>query len=336
MSSSLRWFAAALAVSACLVAASPRAQDEQGVLAPIVVARVGETPILRATLEAAVVRAGSERLGTEELKQRARAEVLGQLVNEQLLRQAVERDGKNATDVEIDAFLSRLKLGRPPSELDAVRAGRDEKTFRGHVALEIGVKKLIASRITQESIEAAFREHRKELDGTLVRVSHILLRPDAGVGEASIDRLTKKASAIRSEIVQGSLAFAEAARRHSAGPSRRQGGDLGFLPRTGVMVEEFSSKVFSLGKGEVSKPFVTPFGVHVATVTAIKPGTVPDERIRSQIEQFVAQKLLREILDRERAETQIFYGPGVAHFERNPDDPSAAPELVVEPLPVGR
>jgi hypothetical protein len=44
----------------------------------------------------------------------------------------------------------------------------------------------------------------------------------------------------------------------------------------------------------------------------------------------------REILDRERAVTQIFYGPGVAHFERNPDDPSAAPELVVEPLPVGR
>lgn len=340
MSRGIARFIGSVAFAACLVVGSSRAADEIDVLEPLVVARVGESPIMRATLDAALGRVNYERLGSDELKQRARAEVLGQLVDEQLLRQAIERDDKTATDAEIDQFISQLETRLAPGRMSLdqflARSGRDEKTLRRHVALEIGVNKMIASRITKESLEAAYKQHRTELDGSLVRVSHVLLRPDAAVGADAVEKAMEKASSIRSEILQGSFTFAEAARRHSAGPSRRQGGDIGFVPRTGVMVEEFASKVFSLRKGEISKPFVTPFGVHLATVTTIRPGMVSDERIRPQIEKLVAQKLLREILDRERAETQIFYGPGVAHFERNPDDPSAAPELVVEPLPVGR
>ena len=329
-----------MAAAACLVAGSSRAADEIDVLEPLVVARVGESPIMRATLDAALGRVNYERLGSDDLKQRARAEVLGQLVDEQLLMQAIEHEDKAATDAEINAFVSQLETRLAPGRVSLdqflARSGRDEKTLRRHVALEIGVNKMIASRITKESLEAAYKQHRTELDGSLVRVSHVLLRPDAAVGADAVEKAMEKASSIRSEILQGSLTFAEAARRHSAGPSRRQAGDIGFVPRTGVMVEEFASKVFSLRKGEISKPFVTPFGVHLATVTTIRPGTVSDERIRPQIEKLAAQKLLREILDRERAETRIFYGPGIAHFERDPDDPSATPELVVEPPPVGR
>lgn len=329
--------AASCAAAADGVDVSPA---DGGSLQPLVVARVGESPIMRATLEAALGRVGYDRLGTDELKERASADVLGQLIDEQMLRQAIEREGQTATEAEIDSFLSQLETRLAPGRVSLdqflARSGRDEKMLRSHVSLEIGVNKLLAAMITREAIEAAYKEHRKELDGTLVRVSHIVLRPDAALGEDAVKKMIEKASSIRSEILQGSLTFDEAARLHSAGPSRRQGGDVGFLTRTGVMVEEFSRQVFSLRKGEISKPFATPFGVHIATVTAIKPGTVGDEKIRPQIEKLAAQKLLREILDRERAGTAIVYGPGVAHFERDKSDPSAPPKLVVEPLPVGQ
>jgi len=328
MARGIACFIGGAALSACLVAASSRAADEIDVLEPIVVARVGESPIMRASLDMALARVGYERLASDELKQRARAEVLGQLIDEQLLTQVIERDGKAATDGEIDALVAQLKPRLAP--------GHDEKTLRRRVALEIGVNKMIASRITKESLEAAYKQHRSELDGSLVRVSHVLLLPDIAVGADAVEKAIEKASAIRSEILQGSLTFAEAARRHSAGPSRRQGGDIGFVPRAGVMVEEFASKVFSLPKGEISKPFVTPFGVHLATVTAIRPGMVSDSQIRTQLEKLAARKTLQEILERERADTKIFYGPGVPHLERDADDPSAAPKLVVEPLPDGR
>lgn len=328
MARGIACFIGGLALSACLVAAPSRAAGEIDVLEPLVVARVGESPIMRATLDAALERVGYERFASDELKQRARAEVLGQLIDEQLLMQAIEREGKAATDGEIDAFVSQLETRLSP--------GRDEKALRRHVALEIGVKKMIASRITQQAIEAAYKQHRSELDGSLVRVSHVLVRPDVAVGADAVEKAIEKASSIRSEILQGSLTFAEAARRHSAGPSRRQGGDIGFVPRSGVLVEEFASKVFSLRKGEISKPFVTPFGVHLATVTAIRPGMVSDSQIRPQVERLAARQLLREILERERADTKIFYAPGFPHFERDADDPSAAPKLVVEPPPDGR
>lgn len=320
-------FIGCLALAVCIVATPSRAADEIvdeiDVLEPIVVARVGESPIMRATLDAAVESAGYERLASEEVKRRARAEVLEQLIDEQLLALAIEREGKVATDGEIDAFISRLDT--------RLAAGRDEKTLRRKVALEIGVNKMIVSRITKEAIEAAYTQHRAELDGSLVRVSHVLLRPDIAVGPDAVEKAIEKASSIRSEILQGSLSFADAARRHSAGPSRRQGGDIGFVPRAGVMVEEFASRVFSLKKGEISRPFVTPFGVHLATVTAIRPGAVSDTQIRPQVERLAGRKLLREILERERKETKIFYGPGVPHFERDADDPSSPPKLVVEP-----
>lgn len=328
MARGIACFIGGLALAASLVSATSWAADEIDVLEPIVVARVGESPIMRATLDAAIERVGYERLASDELKQRARAEVLGQLIDERLLELAIERDGKVATDGEIDAFISRLD--------PRLAAGRDANTLRRKVALEIGVNKMIASRITKEAIEAAYTQHRAELDGSLVRVSHVLLRPDIAVGPDAVEKAIEKASSIRSEILQGSLTFAEAARRHSAGPSRRQGGDIGFVPRGGVMVEEFASRVFSLKKREISKPFVTPFGVHLATVTEIRPGTVSDTQIRPHVERLAGRKLLGEILERERKETKIFYGPGVPHFERDADDPSASPKLVVEPLPDGR
>ncbi|MCQ2310728.1 MAG: peptidylprolyl isomerase [Paludibacteraceae bacterium] len=67
--------------------------------------------------------------------------------------------------------------------------------------------------------------------------------------------------------------------------SAMRGGDLGWFGR-GVMVRPFEDKVFSLKEGEVSEPFNSRFGWHIALVKGHR-ATLPLDSIRSQVEKSV-------------------------------------------------
>ena len=94
---------------------------------------------------------------------------------------------------------------------------------------------------------------------------------------------------------------------------------MGFFPRHGVLHEDFAREAFALAKGDVSKPFATPSGVHILTVTGIEPGNGTPEGLRPQLEKMVVQKVVSGLLDRGRSSTKITYAPGVAHFDGLPD-----------------
>jgi peptidyl-prolyl cis-trans isomerase C len=58
-------------------------------------------------------------------------------------------------------------------------------------------------------------------------------------------------------------AFAVQARKHSACPSKEQGGDIGSFPRTGVVVEPFGKAAFALAPMQMSGVVQTKFGLHL-------------------------------------------------------------------------
>jgi len=64
------------------------------------------------------------------------------------------------------------------------------------------------------------------------------------------------------ESVRQGEDFAELASIYSDGPSRAEGGDLGWFGQ-GEMVAEFNDVAFSLDVGEVSEPFKTQYGYHI-------------------------------------------------------------------------
>jgi len=77
--------------------------------------------------------------------------------------------------------------------------------------------------------------------------------------------------------------FAELAKKYSEGPSRADGGDVGFFKR-GEMVAAFDRAVFALKDGEVSDPVRTPFGWHV--IKALERRTAkpkPFEQVKDEI-----------------------------------------------------
>lgn len=319
-------------------------QPAAGRAATDVVATVGDTPIFRSELDAVLRRSAgmttpeaSEGLpGVNDglaKQQSLEAMAIEQLVDARLLRAAVDRERITVSRSDVDMRLEQLKkqVAARGAEWDRFlqQAGRDESAIREQVELELALDMMIRPKLTAALIAAGFEKHKRELDGTRLRVSHVVLRPDAALGDESLPAATARAAAIRRQIVQGAMTFAEAARRHSAGPSRARGGDLGWISRDAPFVDAFAKQAYALAKGDVSKPFATPFGVHLVQVTAIDPGRAGLEVLRPKVESLLAGELLRETLAKLRAATPVAYGAGVAHFDPATPADGPAPRRII-------
>ncbi|MBA4017192.1 MAG: hypothetical protein C0483_08470 [Pirellula sp.] len=161
--------------------------------------------------------------------------------------------------------------------------------------------------LTNDDLQKYFAAHHRDFDGTELRVSHVLLRIEGTQDQGTLAAAAQKAQAIREEIVNGRLNFADAALRFSAGPSREHGGDLGFIPRRDRMVEEFSAAAFRLKVGEISPPTVTVFGVHLITVTEEKPGRIIWQDVREQLVAAAQVPLFRQLAAHLRKTAEVEY-----------------------------
>jgi len=303
-----------------------------------VVVTVGAVPILRVELDAVLQRAGNGGPDASTLNRPAQlqAAALEQLIDQRLLRAEIEREGITVGATEIDATVGKLRAQMAARGVEwsafLAKTGRDEAFLREQIRLELGLDKLIRPRLGAEAVEATFQKHRREVDGTRLRVSHVVLRPDIGRGDEAVQECLRRAEQIRGAIVRGELSFADAARRHSVGPSRMQGGDLGWISRKSPYIDEFSRVAYALAKGDVSRPFASPYGVHLVVVADTEPGRLGLEAVRPQIESMLAADVLRDKLARARAATTIEFAPGVPHFDpATPGEPGKTRRVVVEP-----
>jgi peptidyl-prolyl cis-trans isomerase SurA len=326
-----------LAALLCAVACGPGACAEDGAA---FVARVGEETISRARFDADSRRAKVSALPEGPQRLQAEAAILERLVDDVVLGQAVAQDGVQVDSAAVDAALERLRgqvVGSGATFTDFLaQTGLDEAGLRGQIGRELAVREFVERRVTTRAVEAYWEKNRRELDGTLVRVSHVVLRPDLGRGEAALADCLARAAAIRGNILQGEKTFAEAARAHSAGPSRRRDGDVGFMPRRNAAHEEFAKQAFTLAKGDISQPFVTPFGVHIIQITDVQPGDRTLVSLRPQIEQAMAQQIVRDTVAEARRGTPVEYAPGVAHFDPATPIDGAQPRRVVVAGPPGK
>jgi len=182
--------------------------------------------------------------------------------------------------------------------------GMTEESLRKQLASDLAVQKFAESEVTDEKAQAYFNAHKKEFDGSQVKASHILLKyNDASTAEEK-KAANDKIAAIRQEIV-GGADFAEAAKKHSACPSRAEGGDLGFFARHGQMVEPFAAAAFDLEPGGVSQPVETQFGVHLIKVTELKPGETKFDEAKNAVKGTLYQEVLEKAAEEQRKVTKV-------------------------------
>ena len=116
-----------------------------------------------------------------------------------------------------------------------------------------------------------------------VEARHILFRTDASTPKEKIEK-KKEIDALREKLVAAKgEGFAEAAAKHSACPSGKDGGSLGSFGR-GQMVPEFDKMAFELPVGELSPVIETQFGYHIILVDKkTEAGTRPFDEVVTPI-----------------------------------------------------
>jgi len=275
-----------------------------------VVATVGGEPIRAHDVERLLKEATAGRAIDPAALPLVQAQVLDEIVMRRLVMAYAQRTQSGPSEAEIDAAAGQLAaqggMLREPSG--------DAAGLSARVAWRLTWEKYLARYVTEERIASYFAAHRRELDGTTLSVSHILLRAE-GDGPAVTDAVVRQAEAIRRAIAAGELSFDEAARRHSAAPSAEDGGRLGFIARHGAMDEAFAAAAFALEADQVSGPVRTRFGVHLIRCDEVRPGRGEAADARSQVVEALARQLLEELARLERGHTAVEFSGKSPYLE---------------------
>lgn len=142
---------------------------------------------------------------------------------------------------------------------------------------------------------------------TEVHVRHILLRPNPQRNAAQTHQLAEKLY----QQLQNGASFSELARVYSDDPqSAKEGGNLGWQP-LGAYVKSFEQAIENLHTGQISAPFKTPFGWHIAQLLGRRQHEVSNKMRRRQARQAIGERKAREQyqnwLRRLRAEAYVKY-----------------------------
>ena len=245
----------------------------------------------------------------EELRAAARKATLEMLVDRQLIREFLADRRADASQTQVELQVQRVRQfvsarGENPDEFFA-KLGYDDAALRRDLALPLSWLNHVRRTVTQEKLREVFAAERSKFDGTEVRASQILLKLAGDAKPADEQAAMVQLSQIRGDILAGKMTFSEAAAKHSQAPSRQQGGDVGFFPFQGKMPESISRVAFDLKKDDVSEPFRTTFGVHLLTVTDIKPGQLSLEDVRSAVMEVVSNQLWKDTVRDLRGKAKI-------------------------------
>ena len=156
---------------------------------------------------------------------------------------------------------------------------------------------------TDQEIKAFFDAHQNEyVTPVFIHAQHILIEAKPDAPEEAVTAAQAKATKVYDELAAGGD-FGKLAQQYSDDrETRDNGGDLGLF-RADQMVPEFSGPVFLMQKGELGKPFRTPFGFHVVKVNDVLPATqmaledVKDD-VQNRLENEKKEKLVYSELDR--------------------------------------
>lgn len=286
---------------------------------PILVATVDGTPIFSTQVEKrmqAVI--GDSRL-TNANRPRWQAETLCQLVDQELVAAYLVDRQVAASEQDINLEVARLErhLGQQNQTLEVFlrEKGIGENEFRHEIRWRLSWRRTLDRTITDETLSTYFDQHRRDFDGTELRVSHLLLLVDEEKGASAVDVATVRAREIRETITSGDITFDEAASQFSESPTAEDGGALGWIGRHEPMPEAFSQAAFALEIDQISEPIVTSFGVHLILCKEARPGAIAWEEARDALASAAARSLFRQIVDQCHPLATIEFSGAMPYFD---------------------
>jgi len=273
----------------------------------------------------------------DEHKEMARKEIMAHLIEQTLIDQYLTAIKVVAEEKEVDALIAELKAELVMAkknyitELEAMML--TEAEFRVEVTAQMKWEKFVKQQGTDVALKQLFESSPDVFDGTMVRVRHVLMNP--GTDEAKIKDANQKLLGIKQVVQQeatkvvaalpataDALAkeqaraqkteelFSAYAKQYSACPSKKDGGDLNYFPRSGAMVEPFAKAAFAAKPGEMTDVVITEFGYHMILVTGRKQGTAKKfEDVKEDVRMLYAMRLREAVITQMKKTAQITMTP---------------------------
>lgn len=212
-------------------------------------------------------------------------QVMGKLLEDKLLAHQAIQDSLVVSDArvngEVDQIIARFaqQLGSDQKVVEYYKkdnmADLRSELFgiRKDIILSEQMNEKIVSSVdvTPDEIKSYFESIPKDelpTIGVELEIAQIVIEPKAT--ETERQNVIDKLSGFRRDIIENGSNFATKAVLYTEDAASRPDGGLMTIDRKTPLVKEFRDVVFSLQEGEVSEPFETEFGFHIATLEKVK------------------------------------------------------------------
>lgn len=275
----------------------------------IIAAEVNEQPIYLSDLTREMNMLTGGRLNPQQDKAmylKLREQILGSLINQELLYQEGKKEGLEPKDTELDAEIAKVKKGfqTPEAFMQVLKMqGLTEEKFIFMVKRIMTMRKFIEVKIqplavpvTDKDIANYYEENKsKYVEPEQVHARHILVKLADNATEEQRTAGKDKIKTIFDKAKNGED-FAELAKANSDCPSAKQGGDLGFFTR-GQMVKAFENAAFALQVGQISDIVETEFGYHIIKLEEKKEGKqLTLDEVKEKIKDTLSEKAMDQAL----------------------------------------
>ncbi|NVJ20672.1 peptidylprolyl isomerase [Myxococcus sp. AM011] len=260
--------------------------------------RVWRLPVL-ALLTLTLSACRDERIVAEVGKSEiSKAEVVAYLA----ARSSRERpQPAEALDVLVERSLLAEEARRAGLHEDAAIQAR-LKTAEREVLAQALLDNRLSELTTEEKLRERYTATREQLGRREVRVRQLMVRVAPGADEATRAGAQSRMNGLFARLAGGEP-FEKVAREASEETvSAAQGGDLGPV-REGQVDDVFFTEAARLAKGERSRPFATPYGLHLLeAVEGVKTVVPSFEEARGKLEsdsrREAQAQLMKELRER--------------------------------------
>ena len=275
-------------LSLFLLISFPRAQE----VLDRIVAVVGNQIILESELKAQLALYATQfgiDLKDEQRKKEMEAELLEQMINDNLLLIQAQKDTTiEVTSKEVETAvkeqLEKVKAQFPSGEAfqnqlkaEGLTENELKKKYREQIKKQMLIDRLISKKLrkvslTTKEVKDFYQTYKDSIPDQpeSAKLSHILL--EIKPSQTTLDSLRKKAEMVL-DLVKKGEDFASLATKYSDDPTGKNGGDLGFFKK-GDMIEKFEKVAFALNPGEISDLVETALGYHIIKVEEKKEDAV--------------------------------------------------------------
>ncbi len=208
----------------------------------------------------------------EQKYKEVKAEMLDRIVNNLLLKQAIEQTKIPVTNDEVARAIKNI-LAQNNTTIEALKAelvskGISYESYKDDIKQNIQRVKFmnqeIGSRvkISDQDMKDYYQKHMDEFGGRQsAHIAQIVLPFDEGTTKEKAQILKTKAQDIVN-LARSGTSFASLAKQYSKGPNAEKGGDLGVVDPSHLL-PEIAAALEKMGTGQISDPIVSTAGIHI-------------------------------------------------------------------------